>query len=181
MKEIIITEENFEKVLKKILRFTNKYKISTCYSSFDKNMNLKYKNNDIGFKSKHKFVWYSSYFRVTKHLFREKFEQGIQDYDVSIYSKQKIFIHIDMKGGSALVINEGDKILFIPFLGFILWQKEENFIYRYICIIDFIKGKIRNLDKENIIRDEEWDEEARLWNDHYNDSHDFYNDYENDF
>ena len=123
----------------------------------------------------------SSYFRVTKHLFREKFELGIQDYDVKLYNERKTFIHIDLKGGSALVINEGDKIRFIPFIGFVLWQKEEKTIYRYGCIIDFIKGKIKNLEQENIIREEEWNEEAKWWNDCYNNANDYYNDYENNF
>lgn len=188
MRKIIITEENFENVLKNILKFTNKYKMFQFYSAFDKNMNLKYKNNSIGFKpniiknkkgefkSRKQFALCSRYFRVTKHLFRKKFELGVQDYDVNLYNERKTFIHIDLKGGSALVINEGDKIRFIPFIGFILWQEEEKTIYRYGCIIDFIKGRIKNLEQENIIREEEWNEEAKWWNEHDNnyDSYDYF-------
>lgn len=194
MRRKTITEENFEKVLKRILRFTNKYKMTQFYSCFDKNMNLKYKNNDIGFKidvirnkkgefkRKKKFVWYSSYLRVTKHHFREKFEKGVNDFDTDIYKNQKCLIHIDLNGGGALVLHENDKICFIPFLGFILWDIEDDKfdgkrkVYKYIYIIDLIKGKIKDINKENEIRDKEWEETAKWWNEHDNnyDSYDYF-------
>ena len=177
MRKIIITEENFEKVLKKLLRFTNKYKMISFYRCYDKDMNILYKNNDIQYNknsNKRKLLWYNTYLRVTKHPFREKFEKGINDYETNIYKDYKCLIHIDLNGGGALVLHENDKICFIPFLGFILWNIEDDEfdgkkkVYKYIYIIDPIKGKIKDINKENEIRDKEWEENAKWWNEYDN-------------
>lgn len=112
--------------------------------------------------------------RVTKHPFREKFEQDKDSYEAKYsYPKMKSLIHMDLSGSSALVISEGDRIQFLPFGGFVVWTdddftrfKNPLTIYKHIYIPNYFKGKIKNLEEENTTRGKEWEENA-LWDEYY--------------
>ena len=185
MKKITVTEKNFNKILKRLQKICNKYKMFEFYRVFNENMEeqKKYRRNAFGFRDNVKcrkdkndnytckkvkeFFSYNKYVRVTKHHFREDFENGKNKYD---YPKMKSLIHMDLSGCSALVISEGDKVQFLPFGGFIVWTDDDftRFekpltIYKHIYVPDYLKGKIINLEKENAKRDEEWEEEAAWW------------------
>ena len=189
MRKITVTEENFNKVLERLQKICNKYKMFEFYRVFTENMEeqKQYRRNAIGFRDSVKrhtdengnwtykkvkeFFSYNKYVRVTKHHFREKFEQGKDTYN---YSKMKSLIHMDLSGSSALVISEGDRVQFLPFGGFIVWTDDdftrfENplTIYKHIYIPDYFKGKIINLEEENATRDKEWEEEAAWWHEQY--------------
>lgn len=193
MKKIVVTEENFNEVLSKIQSICNKYKMFEFYRVLSEDMTEKkqYRNNSIGFRRKirkytdsygegnYKKVWeffaQNEYVRVTKHQFREAFENNEDSYDAKYaYPKTKPLIYLDLSGGSALVISDGDKIQFLPFGGFIVWTDNDFIrfddpltIYKNIFVPDMIYGKIDNLEEENSIRDSEWEEEERWWNEQY--------------
>lgn len=193
MKKITVTEKNFSEVLSKIQRTCNKYKMFSFYRVFSEDMKeqKKYRSNSIGFISEvksykdkngewnykrvKKFSAYSKYIRATKHHFREAFELNEDSYDAKYaYPKMKSLIHLDLSGSSALVISDGDKVQFLPFGGFIVWT-DDNFtrfenpltIYKNIFVPDIMNGMIENLEEENSIRDREWEEDARWWNNQY--------------
>lgn len=190
MRKITVTEENFNKVLDKMQKICNKYKMFEFYRVLTEDMKeeKQYRRGSIGFnytvKTKtdkngelicervKKFFSYNNYVRVTKHRFREEFEQGKDTYDAKYcYPKMKSLIRMDLPGCRVLVISEGDKVQFLPFGGFVVWT-DNNFtrfespliIYKYIFIPDFFKGKIKSLEDENAIRDEEWEEWEECWN-----------------
>ena len=189
MRKITVTEENFNKILKRLQKVCNKYKMFEFYRVLTENMEeqKQYRRNAIGFrdgvksnidengnwtyKKVKEFFSYNKYVRVTKHHFREEFEQGKDTYN---YPKMKSLIHMDLSGSSALVISEGDKVQFLPFGGFVVWTDDdftrfENplTIYKHIYIPDYFKGKIINLEEENATRDKEWEEEAAWWHEQY--------------
>ena len=193
MKKVIVTEKNFNEILSKIQNICNKYKMFKFYRVFSEDMKeqKQYRRNPIGFryetkeyidsdgewnyKRVRKFFSWNRYVRVTKHHFREAYEQNEDSYDGKYaYPRMKSLIHLDLSGSSALVISDGDKVQFLPFGGFIVWT-DDNFtrfknpltIYKNIFIPDIINGKIENLEEENSIRDSEWEEEARWWNEQY--------------
>lgn len=190
MRKIIVNEENFEEVILKLQNICNKYKMLEFYRVFDGEMKEKkeYRRNAIcfrnsivksnnpknryGYKKIKKLVYQNNYLRLTKHSFREQFERGEDTYGAKHhYPHMKSLIHIDLAGGRALVISDGDKIQFLPFGGFIIWEDDKlnlkNKIYfKYIFIPDRIKGKILDLNQENDIRDKEWEEEANWWDEH---------------
>ena len=188
MRKITVTEENFNKILERLQKVCNKYKMFEFYRVLTENMEeqKQYRRNAIGFrdgvkshtdengnwtyKKVKEFFSYNKYVRVTKHHFREEFEQGKDIYN---YPKMKSLIHMDLSGSSALVISEGDKVQFLPFGGFVVWTDDdftrfENplTIYKHIYIPDYFKGKIINLEEENATRDKEWEEEA-AWHEQY--------------
>ena len=193
MRKITVTEENFNKVLERLQKVCNKYKMFEFYRVLTENMEeqKQYRRNAIGFRDSVKshtdengnrtykkvkeFFSYNKYVRVTKHHFREEFEQGKDTYEAKYgYPKTKSLIHMDLSGGSALVISEGDKVQFLPFGGFVVWTDDdftrfENplTIYKHIYIPDYFKGKIINLEEENATRDKEWEEEAAWWHEQY--------------
>ena len=88
MKKITVTEENFNKILEKIQKICNKYKMFEFYRVLSEDMTeqKEYRNNSIGFRNDikeytdkngewnykrvKKFFAYSKYVRVTKHHFR---------------------------------------------------------------------------------------------------------------
>ena len=189
MRKIIVTEENFNNVLERLQKVCNKYKMFEFYRVFTENMEeqKQYRSNAIGFRDSVKshtdkngnwtykkvkeFFSYNKYVRVTKHHFREEFEQGKDKYN---YPKMKSLIHMDLSGCSALVISEGDRVQCLPFGGFVVWTDDdftrfENplTIYKHIYIPDYFKGKIINLEEENTTRDKEWEEEAAWWHEQY--------------
>ena len=189
MRKITVTEENFNKVLERLQKICNKYKMFEFYRVFTENMEeqKQYRRNAIGFRDSVKnntdengnwtckkvkeFFSYNKYVRVTKHHFREEFEQGKDIYN---YPKMKSLIHMDLSCSSALVISEGDRVQFLPFGGFVVWTDDdftrfENplTIYKHIYIPDYFKGKIINLEEENATRDKEWEEEAAWWHEQY--------------
>lgn len=192
MKKIIVTEENFNEILSKIQSICNKYRMFKFYRVFSEDMKeqKEYKNNSIGFryeakeykdkdgewyyKRVRKFYSYSNYVRVTKHSFREAFENGEDCYNAKYaYPEMKPLIHLDLSGMSALVISDGDKVQFLPFGGFIVWTDNDYTrcgkslsIYKEIFIPDIFSGKI-NLEEENLIRDKEWEEAAEWGNEQY--------------
>ena len=144
MRKITVTEENFNKVLKRLQNICNKYKMFEFYRVFTENMEEKkqYRSNSIGFRDSAKrhmdengnltykkvkeFFSYNKYVRVTKHHFREEFEQGKDTYEAKYaYPKMKSLIHMDLSGGSALVISEGDRVQFLPFGGFVVWTDND--------------------------------------------------------
>lgn len=190
MRKIIVTEENFNRVLETLQKVCNKHKMFRFYRVLSEDMTeqKEYRRNPIGFRTKIKkcnyrngkwkykrvkrFFSYSNYVRVTKHHFREAFEYNKNSYDAKYsYPKMKSLIHLDLSGFSALVISEGDKIQFLPFGGFIVWTDNdytrfENplVIYKEIFIPNFFRGKIVDLEEENATRDMEWEkEEEAAW------------------
>ena len=193
MRKITVTEENFNNVLERLQKVCNKYKMFEFYRVLTENMEeqKQYRRNAIGFRDSVKshmdengnmtykkvkeFFSYNKYVRVTKHYFREEFEQGKDTYEAKYaYPKMKSLIHMDLSGSSALVISEGDKVQFLPFGGFVVWTDDdftrfENplTIYKHIYIPDYFKGKIINLEEENATRDKEWEEEAAWWHEQY--------------
>ena len=189
MRKITVTEENFNKVLERLQKICNKYRMFEFYRVFTENMEeqKQYRNNTIGFRDIAKsymdengnhtykiakeFFSYNKYVRVTKHHFREEFEQGKDIYN---YPKMKSLIHMDLSCSSALVISEGDRVQFLPFGGFVVWTDDdftrfENplTIYKHIYIPDYFKGKIINLEEENYTRDKKWEEEDTWWDEQY--------------
>ena len=191
MKKITVTEDNFEKVLEKLRKICDKYKMLEFYRALSEDLTeVKYKTNSIGFRSefirrnkngkckykvKKKFFMHSKYICVTKHRFRRNYETNKESpYIKCVYSKMKSLIYFDLSASSALVISEGDKVQFLPFGGFIIWT-DNNYtrfdnpltIYKYIYIPDFIKGKIKNLEQEKTAREKEWEEEAAWWDKQY--------------
>lgn len=189
MRKITVTEENFEGILEKLKKICNKYKMFEFYRVLSEDMTeqKEYRRDSIGFRNSFKshinkngewiykkvkeFFSYNKYVRVTKHHFREEFEQGKDSYDAKYcYPKIKSLIHMDLSGGSALVISEGDKVQFLPFGGFIVWTDDDFIrfenpltIYKHIYFPDLFKGRIANLEEENVIRDKEWEEEVAWW------------------
>lgn len=189
MRKITVTEDNFNKILERLQKICNKYKMFEFKRVYTENIEKEqYRINSIGFRDniKHitensgiliykkvkEFYSYNKYIRVTKHYFREEFEQGKDTYNTKYcYPRMKCLIHMDLDRASALVISEGDKIRFLPFGGFIIWTDDDftRFekpltIFKYIYLPDFFKGRITNLEEENTIRDKEWEEEAEWWN-----------------
>ena len=182
-----VTEKNFNSVLEKMQKTCNKYRMLKFYRVYDMNMKEKkdYRRNPFGFYDRLKlnrdghlitlekeFFYKNIYLRVEKHPFRQDVENGKETYGAKyIYPNSKPLIHIDLGAGRALVIHEGDIIRFIPFGGFIVWDNHENdyasniskMYFKYIFFPDFIKGRILNLESENIDRDMELEQEARLY------------------
>ena len=186
MKKITVTERNFNKVLERLQRICNKYKMFEFYRVLTEDLKeqKQYRRDSIGFRTEvknyvdkkgKKFFSHNKYVRVTKHPFREDFEQGKDTYDAKhCYPKMKCLIHMDLSGDSSLVISEGDTVQFLPFGGFIVWTDDDftRFekpltIYKHIYLPDFFRGKISNLEEENSIRDMELKEEEAWWNEQY--------------
>lgn len=189
MREITVTEENFSKILEKIQKVCNKYKMLKFYRVLSEDMveQKEYRNNSIGIrydfkeykdrngewnlKKKRKLYYHSSYVRVSKHHFRKEFEENKNTFNVKQYLEMKPLIHLDLSGSSALVIHEGDKVQFLPFGAFVVWTDDDYTrfekplsIYKDIFVPDIINGKIENLNKENDKRNKECEEEADWWN-----------------
>lgn len=177
MRKISVTEDNFEKVLEKLRKICERYKMLEFYRALSEDFTeVKYKTNPIGFRSefiqrnkngkckykvKKKFFMHSKYVCITKHPFRRDYETNKEsNYIKCIYSKMKSLIYFDLSDSCALVISEGDKVQFLPFGGFIIWT-DNNYtrfdnpltIYKYIFIPDFVKGKIKNLEQEKTARE----------------------------
>lgn len=183
MKKFTVTEENFNEVLEKLQKICNKYKMLEINIIINEKNEVIYKHSSFGlhrvvvglidkdgthngYKIMKKFFSYNKYVRITKNRFREKFEQGIDDYDVKhFYQPTHPLINIELAYGSGLVIYEHDKIQFLPFGGFIIYNTDNDCtgfgfertlqIYKKIFIPDYINGKIINLEEENNIRDKE--------------------------
>ncbi len=193
MRKITVTEDNFEKVLEKLRKMCDKYKMLEFYRALSEDLTeVKCKTNPMGFRSeldkewrdkngeykykvKKKFFMYNKYVCVTKHHFRRDYETDKESYNAKyMYPKMKSLIHLDLSASCALVISEGDKVQFLPFGGFIIWTDDDYTrfdnpltIYKHIYIPDFIKGKIKNLEQEKKTREKEWEEDAAWWNEQY--------------
>lgn len=179
MRKITVTENNFEKVLVKLQKRCDKYKMLEFYRVLN---DKTHKRNSIGFrkhyirhidaygnctfKTKKKFFKYTRYICAMKHHIREAYETDKESYDARhIYPELKPLIYLELSGSGALVIGEGDIVQFLPFGGFIVWTDDEYTrfdnpltIYKHIYIPDFIKGKIKNLEQEKEIRKKECEE-----------------------
>jgi len=192
-KKITVTEDNFLSILERMQKVCNKYRMLEFYRVFDENMKEKkqFRSNAIGiregitvirdsegnYKSKKtKKMYYANQFLlVNKHSFRNAFEQEQESYESKLYSKMNTLIHLDYGNGRVLVLHLGDKIEFLPFGGFIIWDSNERYnfdtapisIYKYIFIPDYIKGKISNLEEEITKRYKEWEEESKIFNEEY--------------
>lgn len=197
MRKITVTEDNFEKVLEKLRKMCDKYKMLEFYRALSEDLTeVKCKTNSMGLRSeldkewrdkngeykykvKKKFFMYSKYVCVTKHPFRRDYETDKESYNAKyMYPKMKSLIHLDLSASCALVISEGDKVQFFPFGGFIIWTDDDYTrfdnpltIYKHIYIPDFIKGKIKNLEQEKETREKEWkweeEEDAAWWDEQY--------------
>ena len=169
MRKITVTEDNFEKVLEKLRKMCDKYKMLEFYRALSEDLTeVKCKTNSMGLRSELDKEW------------RDK--NGEYKYKVKkkffMYSKMKSLIHLDLSASCALVISEGDKVQFFPFGGFIIWTDDDYTrfdnsltIYKHIYIPDFIKGKIKNLEQEKETREKEWkweeEEDAAWWDEQY--------------
>lgn len=194
MRKITVTEDNFEKILEKLRKMCNTYKMLEFYRALSEDLKkVTYKNNPMGFtrklakewidektgeykyKVKREFFIHNKYVEVTKHGFRRDYETDKESYNAKyMYPKMKSLIHLDLSASCALVISEGDKVQFLPFGGFIVWTDDDYTrfdkpltIYKHIYIPDYIKGKIKNLEQEKATRKEEWEEDAAWWNEQY--------------
>lgn len=193
MRKITITEDNFEKVLEKLRKICDKYKMLEFYRALSEDLTeVKWKSTPIGFqieldkewidnngeyryRVKKKFFMHNKYICVTKHHFRKDYETNKESYNAKyMYPEMKSLIQLNLSASCALVIREGDKIQFLPFGGFIIWTNNDYTrfdnpltIYKNIYIPDFIKGKIKNLEQEKVIRKKEREEDAAWWNEQY--------------
>lgn len=193
MRKIIVTEDNFEKVLEKLQKICNKYKMLEFYRALSEDTKeVKYKTNPIGFRrelnkewidksGKHKYTvkkklfMHSNYVCVTKHSFRIDYENDKESYNAKYaYPEMKPLIHLSLAASCALVICAGDKVQFTPFGGFIVWT-DDNYtvfdnpltIYKHIYIPDLLMGKIKNLEHEKETREKELEEEDTWLNKQY--------------
>lgn len=209
MRKITVTEQNFRKVLKKLQRICNSHKMFEFYRVYSENMveEKQYRNSAIGFRRKaqgyidkngeynvnhvNEFYAYSNYIGVEVHRYRKAYESDPKSYDSETYIElRKPLIYLDLLASRALVISDGDKIQFLPFGGFVIWTDDDftRFnkpltIYKHAYFPDFFKGKIKDLEKEKSIREQEWEEDAAWWDEQYEiemqrelDEDDFYND-----
>lgn len=189
MRKITVTENNFEKLLVKLQKRCEKYRMLEFYRAIKPDTKDKtYKRSSIGFrehlirhidahgnptyKRKKKFFKYARYISVMKHHIREAYETDKESYDARhLYPELKPLIYLELSASSALVIGEGDTVQFLPFGGFIVWTDNEYTrfdnpltIYKHIYIPDFIKGKIKNLEQEKETRKKECEEFDKRYN-----------------
>lgn len=188
MKKVTVTEENYKEILNRIQKITNKYKMYHFYQVFTEDMKeeKQYRNFPMGFRwqwrSKGKnsyrkvFRWFKrfpNFVGVTEHQFKIKSETDPDSYDAKCYREMKPLIHLDLSACSALVLGDGDKIRFLPFgLGFATYTDNDYTrfgnplsIYRETFIIS--RSKIENLEAEESIRADEWEDEARSYDQMY--------------
>ena len=193
MFKIKVTEENFEKILERILRYTNKYRMFEFYRVYDDETNtLKHKvnpfgikydikyidkeNGDFEYKKKYKFYYFDKYVKSTKHRFREEYETNPDSWDAKHFyseSHNKPLIHLDTSGCTALVISNNTEIKFLPFhLGFIIYDTnddirihdEKRTIYKHTFVPNIFNGKIKDIAEEDEKRYKEWEEYCDYYN-----------------
>lgn len=183
--KIVITEENFESVMKKLQKICNKHKMIRNYRVLTESGKEKkeFRSNGIGivkrctydkehdsYMNKRSLVINSSFLEVTKHHFREAFESNSDSFDCASYESMHSLIHASMNASSALVLSVGDKIKFLPFGMFITWTDDDftRFekpltIYKETFIPHFISGKIEDVNAEITKREEEIKKENDWW------------------
>ena len=125
MRKITVTEDNFEKVLEKLRKMCDKYKMLEFYRALSEDLTeVKCKTNSMGLRSeldkewrdkngeykykvKKKFFMYSKYVCVTKHPFRRDYETDKESYNAKyMYPKMKSLIHLDLSASCALLVKE---------------------------------------------------------------------------
>ena len=108
MRKITVTEDNFEKVLEKLRKMCDKYKMLEFYRALSEDLTeVKCKTNSMGLRSeldkewrdkngeykykvKKKFFMYSKYVCVTKHPFRRDYETDKESYNAKyMYPKMR--------------------------------------------------------------------------------------------
>lgn len=194
MKKITVTEENFSRILNKMQRVCNKYKMlefnrvfSEGKETFRSKICIKYEKkgfmNEYGEYECKRVIEVSpsnNFIKVTKHYRREDYENNKDTYGAYLYYKP--LIHLDICANMALVISSGDKVQFLPFFGFIVWtdNDDERFgspliTYKHIFIPDLINGKIKDLNREIFTRENKWEKERRCqkkeYVEYYNEVH----------
>jgi len=173
-KKITVTEDNFEKILKRMQKICNsryminKYSV-TEYSrtdgSFISKQNLRngifirdkmeYDKTTNNFRKKRVVEIIDNFILVAKHRFRQGYEDGTLDkWDIPVYEKFGSLIHLSTGISSALVIHVGDQIMFAPFSAFVIWSKDNSLstpaklIYKNVFMPNYSKAKIKNFNEE---------------------------------
>lgn len=192
MKRIVITEDNYMEILDRMQSITNKYKCYRFYQVFTEDMKeqkeyrhfplrlrvrRKYYYDGNGYKYKHRLELdnYYNYIEATKHRCKTASEEEPDSYDAKLYKDMKCIIRLDIGPSQALVLNVGDSVRFLPFgLGFITYSDNDYVrmdgnlsIYRETFIPNLISGKIEDLEEESRLREEEWEEDAKSYNEMY--------------
>ena len=187
MLKVKITEENYTHILDKIMRTTNAYKCFSFYKVLDEHFkntkeNKQYNNSSIGFVSqvvrdnseigyKRKRVFYATntFILPSEHYCKTEYSEGLTTYEAKLFEKYKPLVHLDVSTGCAVVLHEGDYIVFLPFGAFKIYQRDTFELdsmpkwYSYTYIPDIFRGKIRDLSAEKSKRHAEWVEEAESW------------------
>lgn len=143
----IVTEKNFESIMKQMKMITDKYMLIELYdfikhddnsknnTSF-KGINLvkhhfyktiKKNGNVIGhkYKIKYKLLVNNIFMNVKKHRCRWVYEnEALNQIDIKYYIKHKPLIACEIGSNIVIVLNKGSLITFLPFnIGFILHDK----------------------------------------------------------
>ena len=164
---IIITEENFEDILKQLQDICNKFRMIEVSKTLFKSETTK------DFRENHKLEKdangnISKFIRVSKHPFRYAYEEGKPKGYVDMYYNIKQLIHLDCGNSRAVLLCAGDKIQFLPFGGFVIWSNNRYVTFREISIlynniyVPNKLSKIKDLKKENELRDNEWEDNSYL-------------------
>lgn len=196
-RKMIVTEDNFSKVLERLQKTCIKHKMLKFYKMFSEDMKeqKEYRRTPFGFdtrvkpfthkdgrpdyKTVHRFYMSSDFVDVNKHHFRVAYENDSKDspdyseqLNYKLYLEMKSLIHLDTGLGTALVISVGDKVEFLPFGGFIIWNDNSYtrgsnplHLYKYTFIPDFITGKITDIEEERNKRIAEWKDYDDCWDD----------------
>lgn len=173
-KRIVLTEENYEDILKKIKKTTNNYRMLTRFQVFKEDLDHEEKQYRRGFllKSfrcvqkngwivmKHNFHKLNFFIKATEHFFKVAYDENPESFDGNMYIKMHSLIHMSMGVDSALVLGLGDSIMFLPFGGFVVYTSDSFIhfayepltIYKETFIPDYLFGKI-DFNKESTIRD----------------------------
>lgn len=142
-----VTEDNYKDILKRILKFSDKFYMLRHYMYVDvsnpSNMKITYerKSWDNNKEATSRFIY------VTEHIFKTQHDAEGSDYMYDGY-KYKPLIHLKETRERSFVITTGCEVEFTSY-GFIVYEKKSEvkpndvwFVYRYIA--DRTSPKISN-------------------------------------
>lgn len=179
MRKITITEDNFETVLTKLQNICNKHKMLVwSWNYYDQNgeqIGELVKETPIrtsyDYKKKKDYHCLNRiFYNVTKHHFREAFENNPESYDASYYinDEYKALIHMQFNCGAAEILHTGDQIIFYPFGIFKIYRKmifDYSKFEKSLYVPSYFRGRLTKADREMIIA--KWEEHEREMDEEY--------------
>lgn len=191
----VITEENYLEVLGKLQRICNKWRMLEKYQCFKTNRRTKKERYDkslMDYECKswgwrktcdykdgeweigNEYFCNSKFIHPTQHVFRQEYEANPNNLKEKQWIEYgKPMIHINIGISSAICLSVGDKVQFEKY-GFAVYTDNSftnrgnvSTVFKHLYVIDRVDGKITDLNGEIDKREQEWEEDAKWWDEQY--------------